>query len=525
MQRAQFTAQHRGQHRDHGARTVVRPDTSFVQTISKDTAVPTANMGGLMFNDNQPPRHRPYVAPSPTRAAGTLVSPPPPRPAQRTAFDISLCHKLHRIFFAAYQGKLHNTLTDTHPAVLVPSSACPIPMSELKCNTISFPHKEGWHDTHVFQWDSPLQLEQALRGSLSKPYVLALPRHAVLLRRPVPKDLPENCDLLVMGTLRPEFPCEGSALREIHRTSAHASCWWCPHMGVFYGRAEAVQKLHGRGLHVAREWLTEFHHKLQDVAHVDQRCTLFQDLSLAPPLVEGLPLLKSIDTYAEDVSLVIYSTDYTQGACRAACQYHSLGYTDVTVCYTGASFPSRDVPWAKVYAVDNMDGCLLHAALSAHPAVLIHTDHIVPSPATLQKLHQHWTRAPHCIHSLLGSCWKDGCFEPIDVTQATVACEIIDPSCFILNRTSLSRYFELIIHARSYHAMTRSQFVDVALSWTLPPPHQAHPRLCATLECNAPAKAPPHQHFHMPELEETIYDAWLRVCSKSKPLASSSAAR
>ena len=220
------------------------------------------------------------------------------------------------------------------------------------------------------------------------------------------------------------------------------------------------------------------------------------------------------------MSLVIYSTDSPQLACRAACQYHSLGYTDIRVCHTGASFPAKDVPWARVASVDNMDGCLLHAALSAHPAVLVHQDCTVPSPATLHKLHQHWTRAPHCIHSLMGSCWKDGYFETIDVTQHTTTCDIIDPSCFILTRSALARYFDLIIQARSYHAMTRSQFSDVALSWSLPPPHQAHPRLCATLECSAPppkaaaAAAQQHPCFHMPELEEVIYDAWVRVCSQ-----------
>ena len=218
------------------------------------------------------------------------------------------------------------------------------------------------------------------------------------------------------------------------------------------------------------------------------------------------------------MSLVIYTTNAPQNACRSACQYHSLGYTDIRVCHTG-TFPAKDVPWAKVISVDNMDDCMLHAALSAHPSVLVHQDSVVPSAATLHKLHQHWLRAPHCIHSLTGSCWKDGFFEPIDVTQTTTACDIIDISCFILTRKALARYFQLIIQERSYHAMTRSQFSEVALSWSLPPPHQAHPRLCSTLECSAhaPKETTPPPCFHMPELEEVIYDAWVRACRRQAP--------
>ena len=237
-----------------------------------------------------------------------------------------------------------------------------------------------------------------------KPVILEI---EAMLRPPRPSDIPDECQLFIMGTLQPAFPSEGGIMREIQRVNKHGSCWWCPHMGAWFGLT-ATARVMARGA-MAREWTAQFHHALRGVACVDQRCALFQDLSLAHPLVEGLPAALpplmphalSIVIYAPGGSGSVASVPY---ACRAACQYHSLGYRDIVVCYAGGhAFPTDDVPWVRAVPVPSADAALLQAAAAPHPAVLFHYDNMVPSQATVDKLHAHWERAPHCLHSLLGT--------------------------------------------------------------------------------------------------------------------------
>ena len=106
-----------------------------------------------------------------------------------------------------------------------------------------------------------------------KKYTLVLPHPAVMLRPPRPSDIPDDCQLFIMGTLQPAFPYEGGIMREIQRVNKHGSCWWCPHMGAWFGLT-ATARVMARGA-MAREWTAQFHHALRGVA-----CAL--STSLAP---------------------------------------------------------------------------------------------------------------------------------------------------------------------------------------------------------------------------------------------------
>ena len=166
--------------------------------------------------------------------------------------------------------------------------------------------------------------------------------------------------------------------------------------------------------------------------------------------------------------------------------------------------------------VPSVDAALLQAAGAPHPAVLFHHDNMVPSPATVDKLHACWASAPRCLHSLLGTVWKDGRSYPIDTTKPTVPCTIIEPHCFMVARRRLRHYFALITDLHQYHAMTRGQFPEVGLSWALGPPHQAHPRLCSTLEHNGLADTrhePSPSAFQISEVEDIVYDTWMHACA------------
>ena len=290
-------------------------------------------------------------------------------------------------------------------------------------------------------------------------------------------------------------------------------------MGTWFGLTSTARAMaHGA---MAKEWTAQFHHALRGAACVDQRCALFQDLSLAHPLVEGLPAaLPPLMPHA--LSIVIYApgAETSTYACRASCQYHSLGYRDITICHAHAhAFPSDDVPWTRVVSVQSIDAALLQAATVSQPAVLFHYDTIVPSQATVDKLHAHWERAPHCLHSLLGTLWKDGRASAIDTTKPSVPCTVIEPDCFMVARRRLRHYFTLITELHQYHAMTRGQFSEVGLSWAVPPPHQAHPRLCSTLEHNGTPQAQAAREqgggaFHGSEIEDIVYDTWMHACTQ-----------
>ena len=426
-------------------------------------------------------------------------------------------HRLHRALFRAEAGGgVRNALTDTRPAILVPSETCPLPMTELGAG-MEIPTELD--DIRICRWKEYYELEKQVMAASTKKYTLVLPHHAVMLRPPRPSDIPDDCQLFIMGTLQPEFPYEGGIMREIQRDNKHGSCWWCPHMGAWFGLT-ATARVMARGA-MAREWTAQFHHALRGVACVDRRCALFQDLSLAHPLVEGLPAaLPPLMPHA--LSVVIYAPGGSGAAaavpyaCRAACQYHSLGYRDITVCHAaGHAFPVDDVPWVRAVPVPSADAALLQAAGAPHPAVLFHYDNMVPSQATVDKLHACWARAPRCLHSLLGTVWADGHAYPIDTTKTTVPCTVIEPHCFMVARRRLRHYFALLTELHQYHALTRGQFPEVGLSWALGPPHQAHPRLCSTLEHNGlrESEGVPDSAFQLPEVEDVVYDTWMRACA------------
>ena len=305
-------------------------------------------------------------------------------------------------------------------------------------------------------------------------------------------------------------------MREIQRTNTHGSCWWCPHMGAWLGLTTTARAMaHGA---MAKEWATQFHHNLGHLSCVDHRCVLFQDLSLAHPLVEGLaPALPPLMPHPLSIFIYVPAQSTAQYACRSACQYHSLGYRDITVCHQGKTFPHKDVPWARTLPIHAVDTALLHMATAAHPAALFHYDTIVPSAATVQGLYRHWERAPHCLHSLLGTQWRDGHFSTIDMNRETAPCTIIEPQCFMVARRKLGAYFSLLTELHTYHAMTRAQFPEVGLSWAVAPPHQAHPRLRNTLEYDGTTlpkgEGDSSGAFQSVEIEDIVYDAWVRACA------------
>ena len=351
-------------------------------------------------------------------------------------------------------------------------------MSEICTGMQPLPAME---EIRICRWTAHYELEKQVMEATEKKYTLVLPHHAVLLRPITPKDLPEGCQMLIMGTLQPEFPYEGGIMREIHRSNSHGSCWWCPHMGAWLGLTSTARTMaHGA---MAKEWTAQFHHSLGSLSCVDSRCVLFQDLSLAHPLVEGLSAaLPPLMPHPLSIFIYVPAHSAPQYACRAACQYHSLGYRDITICHQSKAFPAKDVPWARACPIHAVDAALLHMVTAAQPALLFHYDTIVPSAATLKGLYAHWERAPHCLHSLLGTLWKDNQCSVVDTARDTTPCTIIEPHCFILTRTLLTRYFALIADLPAYHAMTRGQFFEVGLSWAVAPPHQAHPLLRNTLE-------------------------------------------
>jgi hypothetical protein len=202
-------------------------------------------------------------------------------------------------------------------------------------------------------------------------------------------------------------------------------------------------------------------------------------------------------------------------ACRAACLYHSLGYMDILVCHSqDCTLDPNDVPWARVVVVEGMDGCWLQAALLSHPTILFHTDHVVPSATTIRKLYTHWQEAPHCLHSLGGSRWVGGGFQPIERGALTTPCEVVDPQCLMLRRDALPTYLRMISDLQAYHTLGRRQFHEVSLSWALPPPHHAHPRLCKSLECRGAAEDMPKEGLEHAVVEDLIFDAWMHQCQQ-----------
>ena len=496
------------------SRASVRTQGGLVGAVERaPQRVPTSNMGGFVVHDRQPPVRPPAPSPAPVLVSSTTRSPP----SHAVPLDPALLHALHRSYFSVSEkdGILQNTICDTLPAVLLPSDS-PIPMSELPSSTVV---NLATDDICVCEWSSPDELEQQLLQPIDEPYVLALPHNAVVLRTISPTDLPESCDVLVMGTLQPRFPYQGACLREMQRAAASdkssSTCWWCPHMGAWLGRTKVVRQLAQLHLPV-REWTSHMHTRWSTQAQVDERCTLFQDLSLAHPLLEGMfPQAPPLP-----LSIVIFSGRRPQYACRAACQYHSLGYQDIVVCASDFAFPEHDIPWARVVHADGMDGCLLQALATSQPTILLHDDSVVPSAVTLRKLHQLWTAAPQCLHSLSGLRWSRGKFEPLDTGAVTVPCDIIDMSCAMLSRDAIAAYLRLIGDLYPYHALTKRQHPEVALSFAARGPHQAHPKLHTTLECDVP-----DEPASLTPQADLIYDAWVQQCAqwrdKQKHTASS----
>ena len=208
MQRALHTAEHRRLYQDPDTYTRVTEHSGFVGSLSTEQRAPTANLGGLMFNDNQPPSmSRPTLSKKSGAAAVPPRAPSPPPPAIAPSFSTAMQHKLHRaIFRLTEDGGIHNALTDTRPAILVPSSTCPLPMSDICTGMDSLFDMD---DIRICRWKAYYELEKQVMEPSNKKYTLALPHHAVVLRPLRPTDLPDNCQLFIMGTLHPEFPYEG----------------------------------------------------------------------------------------------------------------------------------------------------------------------------------------------------------------------------------------------------------------------------------------------------------------------------
>ena len=101
------------------------------------------------------------------------------------------------------------------------------------------------------------------------------------------------------------------------------------------------------------------------------------------------------------------------------------------------------------------------------------------------------------------------------LTKPTTPCTVIEPHCFMVARRRLRHYFTLLTELHQYHAMTRGQFPEVGLSWALSPPHQAHPRLCSTLEHNGLREdiAGGENTFQISDIEDVVYDTWMHACS------------
>jgi hypothetical protein len=249
-----------------------------------------------------------------------------------------------------------------------------------------------------------------------------------------------------------------------------------------------------------------FHHTWAARAQLDLKCTLFQDLHLQYPLVGGI-----YRTPCLPLHIVIICDSKPQYAMRAACQYHTLGYTDITVCCL-QHHPSlkKDLPWVRCVRVDTLDGALLHAMLGSQDAVLLHRDTVVPSAATIRNLHRAWSKQPHSIHALSGLRWTHGQFRPAVEQRA----EIVDLTCCMLQRAGLVRYFQLLSDLRTYHQLGQQQFPEVALSYAFTSPHYIHARFQDSLECRSPETQPA---VFASGLEDVVYDAWVQQCAEWTP--------
>ena len=398
------------------------------------------------------------------------------------------------IFAVDEEGLLTNRMQQTTPSILLPSPILPVPVQEAAVEV------EHDADICVLEWSSPEELEQALMEPIDQPYVLALPHNAVVQRPVVASDhLPEGCDMLVMATLSASFPCDPGVVRELNRTHVD-SPWWCPHLGVWLARTAFVQQ--ALAASSSRDWSTQFHHVWSQHAQLDIKCTLFQDLNLQYPLVGGIYSPPCLPLH-----IVIICDANPQYATRAACQYHTLGYTDVTVCSLRHR-PSlkKDLPWARCVQVDTVDGALLQAMLGSQEAVLLHQDTVVPSATTIHKLHRAWSKQPASIHALSGLRWTQGQFRPAVESRA----ELVDLTCCMLQREGLVRYFQLLSDLRTYHHLGHQQFPEVGLSFALAPPHFIHVKLLSSLECQLKQTRVPTLEAG---LEDVVYDTWVQQCA------------
>jgi hypothetical protein len=480
MQRGLQDAPSRAIFRD--AHTTVLAQGGFVGAVNRPEQAPTSNQGGFVVADRQPPMRQPRL---------TEAAPPAAEPG------MPVLHALQRQIFAVEtDGRLTNTMQQTTPTILLPSPVLPVPVAEAVAEV------EHGPDICVLEWSTPAELEQLLMQPIAQPYVLALPHNAVVLRPVVASDhLPEGCDMLVMATLTPGFPCDPGIVREIQRTRSE-SPWWCPHLGAWLARTAFVQQTLAATGH--SDWSTQFHHAWSQNAQLDLKCTLFQDLDLQYPLVGGIYSPPTLPLH-----IVVICDANPQYATRAACQYHSLGYTDVTVCSLRHR-PSlaKDVPWARYVHADTLDAALLQAMLGSQDAVLLHHDTVVPSATTIRKLHRAWSKAPAHIHALSGLRWQHGHFQP----AVEVRAELVDLTCCLLARAGLPRYFQLLSDLRTYHQLGQQQFPEVGLSFAFAQPHYVHGKLASSLECHLKQQREPSR-LDESGLEDVVYDAWVQQCA------------
>lgn len=479
MQRGLQDAPARSIFRD--SRTTVLAQGGFVGAVNRPEQAPTSNQGGFVVADRQPPMRQPRLS---------VAAPAATKPG------MPVLHALQRQIFAVEtDGRLTNTMQQTTPTILLPSPVLPVPVAEAVAEV------EHGPDICVLEWSTPAELEQQLMQPIAQPYVLALPHNAVVLRPVVASDhLPEGCDMLVMATLTPGFPCDPGIVREIQRTRSE-SPWWCPHLGAWLARTSFVQQTLGATGH--GDWSTQFHHAWTQSVQLDLKCTLFQDLALQYPLVGGI-----YPPPALPLHIVVICDANPQYATRAACQYHSLGYTEITVCLLKhRPTLAKELPWARCVHVESLDGALLQAMLGSQDAVLLHQDTVVPSATTIRKLHRAWSKAPEHIHALSGLRWSHGRFQPAVEARA----ELADLTCCLLARAGLPRYFQLLADLRTYHQLGQQQFPEVGLSFAFAQPHYIHAKLTSSLECHL--KQAPRSAIDESGLEDVVYDAWVQQCA------------
>ena len=484
MQRGLQEAPVRAIFRD--SQTPVLAQGGFVGAVEhRLQQAPTSNQGGFVVADRQPPMRQPRLTTAEsTEAAATEPGMPVLHAVQRQIFTVD-----------EDSGHITNTMQQTTPSILLPSPVLPVPVPDA--GEVDHPS-----DLCVVEWSTPDELERALTQPMTQPFVLVVPHNAVVLRPVVPSEhLPEGCNMFVMVTLMPGFPGDAGIVREMHRMRPDTP-WWCPHMGAWLARTSFVQDTLLGAAHT--DWMAQFHHLWSQQSQLDLKCTLFQDLALQYPLVGGIYAPPALPLH-----VVILCQANPQYAARAACQYHSLGYTDVTVCSLKHR-PSlaKELPWARCLHVDALDGALLQAMLGSQEAVLLHHDTVVPSATTVRKLHRAWSKAPEHIHALSGLRWQQGQFQPATEARA----ELVDLICCLLPRKELWRYFRLLSDLRIYHQLGQQQFPEVGLSFALPQPHYVHAKLQASLECHLP----PHRTASSLDesgLEDTVYDAWVQQCA------------